>query len=66
MSDMRSEDFARRNAIAARIHKKRHKGWNCEDMHPVVHQAHLKGFAKAAELIVEKEKKHLWMGTTIT
>lgn len=48
---MTSADYAAIEAITQRIHEKRHDGWNCEDMHPLVHADHMAGFRKAAEAI---------------
>ena len=46
--------MTRLHAIAERLHHRVHQG-TCTDMHPSVHQDHLQGFLKRAQLILDAE-----------
>lgn len=52
---MTPQQFARVEAITKRLHEKRHRGWNCDDMHGLVHKDHMDSFRRIAVQIVEKE-----------
>lgn len=52
----RRENSATFNKIVDEIHKERH-GFGCADIHPLVHQAHMRGFEAAALRILTQPRR---------